>query len=195
MKKPQNPNLVPIVIAIIAVLVVGVSIYSYKHNKTGSIVNTQIQPENQDTEEVKNMKEQATAMDHALITRDFETFESFAYPKVVEVFGGKQGFIQTVSSSFTPDVVLEKVTNGEPSKIITAGNELQAVLPQTLEIKIKDGTLVSEGLLIAISSNNGKSWYFIDTGGNSLDKIRTQLPNISADLVLPPLDKPTFTKN
>jgi len=72
---------------------------------------------------------------------------------------------------------------------------LQATLSETLEIKVPGGTLITKSTLIALSTDSGETWYFIDTSNNSLEKIRTQLPNISENLVLSPPQEPIFYKD
>ncbi len=141
------------------------------------------------------MIEQANKMAQALISKDYEKFSEFAYPKIVSALGGKDKFIQIMKDAVSKDTILSKVIFSEPTKIVDTGTELQSVLPQTLEIKIPTGLLVSQGALIAISPDKGKTWYFIDTGGNNLDRIRMQLPNISTDLIIPVIKEPVLLKN
>lgn len=143
------------------------------------------------------IKQQANLMVQAFLKKDFEKFSTYTYPKIIELFGGKEKYIQFLEQLMSgPDApVFLKFSIGEPSKIIDTGNELQVIVPQTSEIQLPDGILVSNSSLIALSEDNGKHWYFIDTSVNGLEKIRSQFTNLSKDLVVPPKEEPIFYKN
>lgn len=86
-------------------------------------------------------------------------------------------------------------TLGNPSEIITINNELQCTLPQNIEMKVPNGRLVSQSTLIAISSNGGENWYFIDTSGKDIQAMKRMFSNLSEKLVIPQQDKPIFYEN
>ncbi len=144
------------------------------------------------------LKQQAETMVHALLDKDYEKFSQFTYPGLIELIGGKEKFIQVIEKGMSL-VTISKVSIGEPSKILTVGTELQATIPETLEIRVEDsepkGILVDKSTLIAVSKDGGKNWYFMDTSTNGLDKLRVQFPNLSPDLVVPPKQKPIFYKD
>lgn len=47
------------------------------------------------------------------------------------------------------------------------------------------GQPVTESTLIAISTDNGKNWYFVDTPGKDIQTMKKALPNLSGELVIP----------
>jgi|GEM_PF-573961 len=192
--KTQNISIVAVIIVVL-IIVCGTIIYNRPNKivERTDIINNKV-AENA-TSTVSTMIKQANEMAQSLINKDYEKFSEFAYPKIVSALGGKDKYIQIMENSNSNGSTLSKVTFGKPVKIVDTGTELQTVLPQTLEIKIPAGLLVSEGALIAISPDKGETWYFIDTGGNNLDRIRTQLPNISTDIIIPILKEPVLLKN
>jgi hypothetical protein len=188
--KNQKRNVV-VVIILALIIIFGIVIFNNIPNE--KIVKNNIETNSTNTS--SEMIKQANEMAQSLISKDYERFSNFAYPKIVSALGGKDKYIQIMKNADTKDTILSKVTIGEPSVIVDTGTELQSVVPQTLEIKIPTGLLVSQGALIAISSDKGNSWYFIDTGGNGIERIRMQLPNISKNLIIPDSKQPVLIKN
>jgi hypothetical protein len=144
------------------------------------------------------IKQQANEMAQAFLKKDFKTFSNYTYPKLIELIGGEENYLKLLEQLMSgPDApVFLKLSFGEPSKIINTGKELQAVLPRISEIKVSEGVLVSNSPLIALSLNNGKNWYFIDTAlDGGIEKIRIQFPNISKDLGLPSPEEPILRIN
>ncbi len=144
----------------------------------------------------KTIKEQADIMGELLLKKDFSSFTKYTYPKVIEMMGGKQKMIAIMELG-SKEMLSEgtdflNVTIGEPSKIITIGIELQCTVPQTIEMKVRNGRLVTESTLIAISTDNGKNWYFVDTPGKDIQTMKKALPNLSGELVIPKKKQPIF---
>jgi hypothetical protein len=147
----------------------------------------------------KTIRKQAEMMGQLLIQKDFNSFTKFTYPKIVEMMGGKQKMIEVMEKG-SKEMEAEgtgflKVTFGEPSQIITEKNELQCTLSQEIKMKVPNGQLLTESTLIAISTDNGKNWYFLDTSGKDILTMKSMLPNLSKNLVIPNQKQPTFYKD
>jgi len=144
----------------------------------------------------KTIKEQAEMMGKFLLKKDFMSFCNYTYPKIIEMMGGRQKMIEVMEKG-SKEMLSEgtdflSVAFGEPSKIITIGNELQCTVPQTIEMKVPKGRLITKSTLIAISIDNGKNWYFLDTSGNDIQTMKRALPNLSGELIIPEKTQPTF---
>lgn len=143
------------------------------------------------------IKAQAMYMVRALVKKDFPAFTKYMHPKLIEMAGGKEQLIQRmdtankVAKQFGAEI--KKILIGDPGPIIKYKDELQATLPQTSEMKTGFGNLTLETTLIAISIDNGKNWYFIDTSIYNVKEVKKSLPNLSPDLVIPPMKQPKFT--
>jgi hypothetical protein len=146
----------------------------------------------------KIIKEQVEIMGQFLLKKDFNSYLKYTYPKIIEMIGGKQKMIEMLEKGSkemeSEGIGFLKVTFGEPSQIITEKNELQCTLPQIIEMKVPNGRLVTNSILIAISTDNGKNWSFIDTSGKDIMSMKRILPNLSKDLIIPTQEQPTFYK-
>jgi hypothetical protein len=89
-------------------------------------------------------------------------------------------------------ISFHKVTIGEPSKTVTAGNEIHCLVPQTIYMKVPKGKMKSETQLIAVSRDNGTNWFFIDAVNLNKDNIKSVLPNYNFDLALRTKTLPIF---
>ena len=85
---------------------------------------------------------------------------------------------------------IKKVTIGEPGKIITHKNQLQTTVPQTTELKFMASKIFLESTLVAISEDKGLHWYFVDTNIYRGDKLKSSLPDLSPQLVIPAMKQP-----
>jgi hypothetical protein len=143
------------------------------------------------------IKTQAMDMAKALIRKDYNTFAKYMHPQVTQAAGGSGKLIQqldtanAVAAKFGAEV--KKVLIGNPSAVINYNKELQATLPQYTEMKTNFGSLTLESTLVAISSDSGKHWYFIDTSVFGINELKKSLPNLSPELVIPPSKPPKFT--
>jgi hypothetical protein len=147
----------------------------------------------------KNIKEQADKMGQSLLKKDYKGFAVYTYPKILAMMGGEDKMIEFLEKSAkemaAEKMSISKVTFGEPSSIITNGKELQGTIPQTIELKMPDGRLVSTSTLIFISTDNGKKWYFLDTSGKDIQTMRKTFSNLSEHLVIPKKEEPVLHDN
>jgi hypothetical protein len=158
--------------------------------------NSQAQTSN--ATQSRQIKQQAEKMGQLFVKGDFKAFIKFTYPKLVELMGGEQAaiglFTKSLKDMEADGVTLKSITIGEPSAVINYNNELQCIVPEILEMKVPNGRLVSESSLVGVSTDGGKSWYFIDASGKDIKTMNGALPNLSTDLVLPLHGKPVFYK-
>lgn len=142
----------------------------------------------------QNLKQQANKMGAAFVSGDYETFAAYTYPLILKSMGGASKMIEVLNRT-TNDMKFKgmsfnSITFDEPSKIVKSGKELQATIAQHTEIKLSQGKLVSTSTLIAISTDNGISWTFIDTSNKDMATLRKVLPNLSNTITVPPQRPP-----
>ena len=144
----------------------------------------------------KLIKEQAELTAKALLDDDYETIIRFTYPKVIELVGGRDKMISLIKNGKIEmgkeGISFDKVTIGEPSKTVIAGDEIHCLIPQTVYMKVPKGKLKSETHLLAVSRDNGTNWFFIDAVSLNKDNIKMVLPNYNFDLILPAKTQPIF---
>lgn len=135
----------------------------------------------------------------AFDAKDFNKLTDFTYPSVVEQMGGKELMVQTLETGFqqlqTQGVTFKALEIGEIGKVYEAGDELHALVAQKLEMSVPGGTVKAASYLLAISQNNGKNWYFIDTAQLNGQAIKALLPAFNEDLVIPAKTEPVFIPN
>jgi hypothetical protein len=142
----------------------------------------------------QNLKQQVNKMAQAFISGDYKTFVSYTYKPIVQGTGGaakmEQNLTKVVNDMKLKGMSFNAITFDEPSKIIKSGKELQATIAQHTDIKVPDGRAVSTSTLIAISTDNGINWTFIDTSNKDMATLRKALPNLSPLITVPPPQAP-----
>src|SRR5450432_114133 len=140
------------------------------------------------------IKAQALDMVRAIVAKDVDKLVTYMPPKLVAEAGGKDKLLMARDTlnkymkQFGAEI--KKITIGNPGKIITYKNQLQTTVPQTTEMKVMASTAIFESTLIAISEDKGKHWYFADTSIYRGDKLKSSLPELSPDIVIPPMKPP-----
>lgn len=143
------------------------------------------------------VKQQALEMGKAMVNGDSRNFSRYMLPELLEAGGGAEKVAATIDSMFAMfksfGGSVKKITYGNPGRIIKFGKELQTTLPQTTEVTSSIADVEFTGTLVAVSRDKGKSWYFYDTSMGRAEKLRDKLPNLSPDIVVPPMKEPKIT--
>lgn len=147
----------------------------------------------------KRIKEQVKIMGDFMLKKDYKSFAQYTYPKVFELMGGEENMIKLMEDGAKGMAengsYFMTLTVGEPSKVIENDNELQCTIPQVIEMKVSNGTLLVKSTLIAISIDKGQNWKFLDTAEKNILEMKKVLPNLSEKLYLPPSQEPIFHKD
>jgi len=145
------------------------------------------------TSEMAQLKEKAALMRQHFLAKDYEAYTAFIHPKVIEMIGSREEMVQVLQKTMgdmeAEGMRFQDVRFGTPSAIIRHGRELQCVLPQVIELKVPGGRMRLHASLVAISSDNGATWYFADTAVKDRDALYSML-QLSPDLVIPPGQEP-----
>lgn len=135
------------------------------------------------------LKTQAEKMAKAFINNDFETFVKYSNPRLVQMIGGSNKMIEVLKKSVldmkSQGMIFESITFIEPTKVISSGSELQSTIQQITKVKTVNGGIVSKSTLVAISTNKGLNWTFIDTNNKDMVTIKKLLPNLSSNISIP----------
>lgn len=148
------------------------------------------------------IKTEALKMARALAAMDLETYISYTYPTLVSDNVSKQKMKQGLDSveKFKKQfgIKIKSILVGNPSKVVTYKKIMQCTLPQTMTIEAMMGVVETENTLIGLS-HDGKKWYFVDALLYKQKESKEKLPELSPDLVIPPMKKattkPAETKN
>jgi hypothetical protein len=142
----------------------------------------------------ENLKQQAGKMGSAFVSSDYKAFANYTYPLVLKSMGGASKMAatlaKTTNSMHAQGMNFSNITFDAPSKIVKSGKELQATIAQHTEIKLSQGRLITTSTLIAISTDNGSTWTFIDASNKDMATLRKALPNLSSTITIPPQQPP-----
>jgi hypothetical protein len=145
----------------------------------------------QDTAKIKRSAEIVVK---ATLIGDFKTVAMYTYPKVVEAMGGTNKMIElmdkTIAEMKSQGVIIKAGEIGQPGVILNTGVRLYSVIPEKIIIEVNGKRFYSTSSLLAISSNKGIDWYFIDAGNLSDEKVRQIFPDTRDKLIIPKLSVP-----
>lgn len=126
---------------------------------------------------------QAKTMAQAFLKKDYKTFASFMYSTMIKAMGGidkaPDALYKSVSGLMSEGFSFEEISFGSVSDIVTNKGELQCTIPQFMKMKTPNGVVDNLRTLLAVSSDNGLHWKFIDTSKKSRETIKEFVPNLS----------------
>lgn len=136
-----------------------------------------------------NLETQLTAMEQAFLQEDFDAYADFLHPDVLRVAGGAEAFAAQLRKSdeqlSAQGGKVSGLTHGVPTRIVRADRELQCTVPQTLELEVGGKARRLPTTLLAVSTDGGLHWAFLDTGGKNWEAVHRLVPSLSRELVLP----------
>ena len=148
----------------------------------------------------ENIKRQAQELCDATIKGDFNRVADLTYPKLIEIFGGREALISqakaAVSEMESQQYRIVSIEVGEPHDIVEVKNEIFAIVPSTMRIKAPGGVLVGEAFMIAVSKDGGQQWTFVDSSAAKDDDagFKTLFPDAANQLRIPEQKQPVFHK-
>lgn len=143
-----------------------------------------------------NLRVQAEELANATLKGDYNKVIDLTHPAIVEAAGGREKLLELVNKDsegmkkrgfeFVSAVV------GDTKQIEKVDTDIFAVLPMTLTMKTPEGKGTQEAHMVAVSSDNGSNWKFL----NSLDQEEFNQMFPKATKVQIPVEKePVFEKN
>lgn len=135
------------------------------------------------------IKSSAIEMGNALAQKNSKKFISYMHPVMIELAGGEDQLRMISDSALNVFEQLggkvSRISFGNPSEVVNHKKLLQAVIPQTMTLTSFIADIELSTSLIAVSEDGGKKWQFIDTNLFNIKQIKSALPEISPDLVIP----------
>ena len=149
-------------------------------------------------ENYPNLTVRAKELEDALSRKDYGKVVDLTYPKLVEYAGGREKLLTAMTNELktmeAEGVEIISSTSSAPSQFVHEANGIYAVVPITSKFKAKDGVFQVEGSLIAISTDGGQNWTFVDATGKDQTELKRILPNVDK-LNLPPEKPPVKVAN
>ena len=144
------------------------------------------------------IKTEALKMAKALSAMDMETYAAFMYPTLVSDKSSKEKIKQGMDSvnKYREQFGLKvkQILIGNPSPVITYKNVMQCTISQTTTVEAMMGSIEMESVLVALS-NDGKTWYFVESNLFRQKDAKAKLPELSPDLVIPAPKQPVMKPN
>lgn len=148
------------------------------------------------------IKALAQLMATATMKGDYKTVIDHTDPETVKAAGGRDAMVKVVEKMFTQlkskGAYLKSATAGEPGPIVTVNGKLFCVVPETVSMAVPQtpmmpkGTYTAQSTLLALSTDNGKNWYFVSSGSISEDAIYKKFPELKGKIVFPKPQPPQF---
>ncbi len=140
---------------------------------------------------------QAKAIAKATAKKDYAYLANSSYPKILEQKGGTEKMISELKektkqlSKMGIDFIDMKI--GEPDPLFKAGSELHCLVPETLRFQTPAGELKQNSWLLAISNNEGLTWYFIDVSLLNEKRVKELFPDFNPLLKIPVAKQPELS--
>jgi hypothetical protein len=137
-----------------------------------------------------HIKQKAQECARALVEENYEKFVDLIYPKIVEEAGGRKiliGFLkESVESRKRRQLRLLSYEMKMPQRVVRSKGDLFAIVPGTMRMSGPEGATTTPSFLVGISSDEGKTWKFIESNKPENAKaIRKMVPHLPTDLALP----------
>jgi hypothetical protein len=144
------------------------------------------------------IKIRAMDMARALARQDFEKYTTFMYPTLTseakKQMKNNSAMLDSAKKQFAAfKPMVKKILIGHPEKIVTYNKVMQTMLTQEMEITTTLFSISYTTMLIALSNDNGKQWYFADANFYRTPEAKKMLPELSPELTLPASQPPTIT--
>lgn len=144
-------------------------------------------------ENYPNLTARANELSDAIERKDYAKVVDLTYPRVIEYAGGREKLLTAMTNELKTmegeGVQIISSKSSAPSQFVHDAGGIYAVVPITSKFKAKDGLFQIEGSLIAISTDNGQNWTFVDSTGKDQTELKKILPNLDK-LNLPPEKEP-----
>lgn len=125
----------------------------------------------------------------ALVNKDYEALVLYTYPAIIHKMGGFEKALAFIKASmeeiYAKGLTIEKLTAGRPSAIIKEGQEDVAFVPTEMEARIEGKQVKVDSYLVAVSQDQGRTWYFLDVSSFPKEKIRQMFPKLTALIEIP----------
>ena len=137
------------------------------------------------------IKEQALIVAKATKTQDYATVVKYTHPSLIKMVGGNDAMMKLLTSTMKTvaeqGISIDSVSLDQPGEFFNAGDEIHCLLPQKVYMKYgTDKKIVGTGYMLAISSDKGLNWSFLNlTEGLNNQTITQLLPNFNQQLKIP----------
>ncbi len=135
------------------------------------------------------IKSDCEIMISAMKNSDYNRILDYTYPKIIEIGGGKEKLSSLMKTTFdkmkNEGYVFENQILDEPQNIYIAGKELHCIVPKKTIMKTPKGRIQATYYLLAVSKDNGRKWFFVETHLLNDENRKLIFPNFNSALKIP----------
>ena len=127
---------------------------------------------------------------------DYEGVLGFLPPRVVQQNGGRKAALKKIKSTFNKaeeyGVQRMDFTAGQPTPPQTIGKWLTSLVPLTVVLHRMPLDVTQTTHLLALSSDQGKHWFFVPLYHTSQAKLNGWFPEFAGKIIVPAETEPKF---
>ena len=126
--------------------------------------------------------------------KDYGEYVDLMYPTVIEEAGGRQEMIEAIRQARLGIAerggkILE-YSAGEPGDAVVSADKVFAVVPTVTKLDTPVSSITTHGYLLAISTDNGATWTFLDNSELTAGRTYLLVPDLPRSLKFPPDEAP-----
>jgi hypothetical protein len=137
------------------------------------------------------LEAQAKEIGDAFVRKDLKRFSALTLPKLIEVAGGREKFINMLSEEMKQEeaqgLEVLSLMPIDVTQLMKASGTLYAVMPTALRLKMRGELFESYGCLVGISNDDGQHWTFLEPGVRG---VKDLLPDVADKLMVCPAKRP-----
>lgn len=137
---------------------------------------------------VANVKGNVQKMMDATVSGDFKTVLDMTYPKVFEAMGGKEAALKEIEGAMKAikgQGITFSVKGIETPTVMKGGKDYYSVTSYGLLMSAGGKKITLGSAVVGISTDEGKTWKFINLDDKGEKGVREMLPNLPADMKIP----------
>jgi|GEM_PF-1501751 len=128
----------------------------------------------------------ADSMTAAFARGDFKSFTTYNNPKLVEMLGGPESFVNFLQKQVSDlkGMRFKDVRAGRILRVLPNTKPRQCIVEQLMEIDYQGSPISAVTHLVGIS-DNGRDWTFADGNSDTGNSIKMLIPQVSPLLAIP----------
>ncbi len=142
----------------------------------------------QDDTMVATVKGIVQKMMDATCAGDYRTVLDMTHPKVLESMGGKDAAlkqIETAMNAIKGQGIAFKVIEVSTPTVMKGGKDHYSVTPYSLLMTMPGKKITIASAVVGVSSDEGKSWKFLNLDEKGEKGVREMLPQLPAEMKIP----------
>jgi len=128
---------------------------------------------------------------NAFVNKNTDSLTMMTYENIVEMAGGKEFFEKDVNFDFEQtkaqglEYLSANIMQFNVESIYPVLNELHALVPHDIIVKIGNKQYRSTTHILAISNDGGSNWKFVNLSKYTVESLKIYVPNLPDGFVIP----------